>query len=121
MQVHANGGILSESEYPYAAGTSGAAGKCRTSDPSVQPAVTITGYVDLPASAAGQLIDEEELRAMVAERPAEEFADGVHGILHTPPAQLRAEYALNVSFLERLVEYLPQALLDRVILGKFGS
>ena len=48
MQVHANGGILSESEYPYAAGTSCAAGKCRASDPSVQPAVTITGYVDLP-------------------------------------------------------------------------
>ena len=76
MQVHANGGILSESEYPYAAGTSGAAGKCRASDPSVQPAVTITGYVDLPASAAGQLIDEEELRAMVAERPVAVAVEG---------------------------------------------
>ena len=27
--VHANGGILSEAEYPYAAGTRGTAGTCR--------------------------------------------------------------------------------------------
>ena len=38
--------------------------------------MTITGYVDLPASAAGQLIDEEELRAMVAERPVAVAVEG---------------------------------------------
>ena len=74
-QVHANGGILSESEYPYAAGTSGAAGKCHLR-PVGAAAVTITGYVDLPASAAGQLIDEEELGAMVAERPVAVAVEG---------------------------------------------
>ena len=38
--------------------------------------MTITGYVDLPSSAAGQLIDEEELRAMVAERPVAVAVEG---------------------------------------------
>ena len=60
-----------------------------------------------------------EALTMVSERPSDEFADAIYRIVHADPSSLNGEYWLNVSLLERVVEWLPQWILDTIIVSKF--
>ena len=63
----------------------------------------------------------KEAFAMVSFAPADNVARAIESAVHARSGTLADEYWIGVSLLERLVEWLPQRVLDAVVQRALGE